>query len=889
MRPVPGRRLFRFPWRTAAQVAADVDEELQFHLDMVARELVEDGWPAEAARVEALRRFGDLEGTKKFCCALDREKETQMKWMQSLEALGQDLRYAGRQLWKSPGFTLIVLLTLTLAVGASTAIFSVVDGVLLRPLPFPEADRLATVLPTSGEGNWNAFSWLNYVDLRDQTRALSGVAAYSGGSINLASVGGEPERLVGIYATSNLFPVLKVQPLIGRFYTPDEDRRGGPRLAVLSEELWERRFGRDPGLLGRAVSLNDEPFTVVGVLAREDQYPATGDVWIPFALTSENLEARGSVFFGALGRLAPGVSFEAAQTEVKGIGDRLAQQYPESNARLTIGMVPLREWMVGDFRTPLLVLLGAVLFVLLIAAVNVANLLLVRAAAREGEVAVRTALGAGRGRIVRQLLTESLVLALLGGAAGVWLAVWLTKGLVALAPLKTSRLEGVGVDSSVLLFALGITLLTGLLFGLAPALQASRTDLNGVLKEGARGSRGRAATRARSGLVVVEVALAVMLLAGAGLLLRSFDRLQSVELGFEPEGVLTFRVALPEAKYDEEEKLRAFTDGLMARLEQMPGVTAAGAMVYGLPMAPTGNVFSFSIEGRPPAPPGQSPILRVGSVTPGALRALKMRVARGRGFTAGDRPGAPQVVLINEAAVREFFPGEDPLGQRILLGWNVDGVQRGGEVVGVLADFKQDTLGGEVEPQLFLPFAQAPLRSLAVTVRTESDPAALAAEARARVLELDPSLPVYSLLTMEEMVAASASQPKFYLLLLGGFAAIAVVLAAVGIYGVIAYGVRQRTQEIGIRMALGASRDRVLRMVVRQGLTLALLGAAAGLAGALFATRGMRSLLYQVSATDPAIYVAVAVVLVAVAGFASWLPARRAAGTDPQLALRGEV
>jgi putative ABC transport system permease protein len=889
MRQLPSRRLFRFPWRTAAQVAADVDEELGFHLDMVARELVEDGWSPEAARTEAVRRFGDLEGTKKFCCALDREKETQMKWMQALEALGQDLRFAGRQLWKSPGLTLIVVLTLTLAVGASTAIFSVVNGVLLRPLPFEDPDSLVIGLPKNEEGDWGAFSVPNFIDWRDQSKTLSAAAAFSGGSINLSSRGGEPERLIGIWTTSPLFSILEAEPLAGRFFAPDEDKPGGPKVAVLSEEVWERRFGRDRGLIGQAVTLNGEPYTVIGVVAREDQYPTTGDVWVPFVFTPENLQQRGAVWFSGIARIAPGVSFEKARAETKTIGDRLEKQYPESNTGNTLDLVQLQEWMVGDFRTPLLVLLGAVLLVLLIAAVNVANLLLVRAASREGEVAVRTALGAGRGRIVRQLLTESVVLALAGGAAGVGLAVWLTKALVALAPLKTSRLEGVGVDGPVLLFALAITVVTGLLFGLAPALQASRADLNGVLKEGARGSRGRAATRARNTLVIVEVALAMVLLAGAGLLLLSFDRLQRVKLGFEPENILTFRITLPEAEYNEGAKLRTFVDRLMERLHQRPGVTAAGAVVFGLPLTSGVDTFSFTVEGRPPAPPGREDSIRTSVATPDFFQVMGMRLARGRGFTATDRDGAAQVVVINEEAARRFFPGEDPLGKRIALGWRVDGVPRGGEVVGILRDFKQSALQSEVEPHLFLPFDQAPREELTVAVRLGSDPAAFATEARALVREIDPDLPVHTVQTMEELLATSASQPKFYMLLLGGFAVIALLLAAIGIYGVIAYGVRQRTQEIGIRMALGASKNRVLGMVVRQGLTLALLGAAAGLAGSLFATRGMASLLYQVSATDPRIYVAVAVVLVAVAAFASWLPARRAAQTDPQLALRGEV
>jgi predicted permease len=552
-------------------------------------------------------------------------------------------------------------------------------------------------------------------------------------------------------------------------------------------------------------------------------------------------------------------------------------------------VTPLTDQILGDTRKPLLILLGAVGFVLLIACVNVANLLLVRAAVREGEIVIRAALGAGRGRIIRQLLTESLVLALAGGAAGVAVASWIVKALIALGPKGIPRLDQAQVDGTALLFALGISLLTGILFGLAPALQTSRTDLGGAIREGTRGSKGRAGTRARGVLVVVETALAVILLAGAGLLIRSFSRLQNVSPGFEPEHAVTFKLQLPENRYSTEDKLRGFTGALMDRLRQLPGVESAGATVAGMPFGGSVDVLTFSVAGRPPAPVDKEEAIRIGTATPEFFKALGLRVVRGRGFTPQDRAGAPQVVVINEAAVRKHFPGEDPLGHRIDLGWTVDDVRRGGEIVGVVADFKQDALEREIEPQVFLPYDQAPLESLSVVLRTRSDSQTLVSAIGSQVRALDPDLPVYGLQPLSELVATSTSQSRFYMLLLGGFAGIALLLAAVGIYGVIAYAVRQRTQEIGIRMALGASRDRVMGMVVRQGLTLALLGAAAGLLGAFLATRGLRSLLYEVSVSDPMTYVGVAAVLIAVAAVASYLPARRAARTEPQLALRGEV
>ncbi|HEV2852110.1 MAG TPA: ABC transporter permease [Thermoanaerobaculia bacterium] len=889
---MPRQRLFRFPWRTAAQVAADVDEELDFHLELMAQELVDEGWPPEGARAEAVRRFGDLEGTRRVCRSLDTRKETQMKWTESLGDFGQDLRFGGRQLAKSPGFTLVAILTLALGIGATISVFSVVYGVVLRSLPWTEPERLVRPLFVSPEGEEHgAFSAPNFVDLRAQSRTLSGLAGVNGGTLNLSGLGAEPERLPAAHVTANYFDVLGVRPLAGRTFAADEDRPGAPRVAVISEELWGRRFGRDPKVIGQSLTLSGQPYTVVGVLARGTQLPSGADVWVPLVFSEQDLRQRGAVYFAAIGRLAPGVSWEQARAELEVIARRLAQQYPDANAGYMKGMTlqSLQENMTSDTRKPLLILLGAVASVLLIACVNVANLLLVRAAAREGEIVIRAALGAGRARIVRQLLTESLVLSLAGGAAGVALAAWVTKMLVKLAPREIPRLEEIGLDGTILLFALGLSLLTGLLFGLAPALQTSRTDLSGVIREGTRGSKGRAATRARGALVVLEMAMAVVLLAGAGLLIRSFARLQQVDPGFNPKGVVTFNLELPASKYSDDAKLRTFMAGLLERLEQLPGVSSAGATVYGMPLDDQVNVLTFSVAGRPPAPPGKEDSMRIANATPDYFRTLGIRIVRGRGFTPQDRDGAPQVVVITEEAARRFFPHEEPLGKRIDLGWTVDDVPRGGEVVGIAADFKQETLSQKSEPQLYLPYDQAPLESLAVVLRSDRDPQVVAAAAKEKVRELDPDLPIYGLQSMADVVAKSTAQSRFYMLLLGGFAVISLVLAAIGIYGVIAYAVRQRTQEIGIRMALGATGERVTRMVVSQGIVLAGVGAVVGLAAALLATRGMQSLLFEVKASDPTIYVGVAAVLVAVAAFASYLPARRAARTDPQLALRGEV
>jgi putative ABC transport system permease protein len=815
-----------------------------------------------------------------------------MKWMDSFGELGQDLRFAARQLAKSPGFTLVAVLTLALGIGATTAIFSVVYGVLLRPLPYPQPDRLVRPLFIDPQGQLHgAFSAPNFLDYRAASRTLSGVSGVHGGTLNLSGNGGEPERLPAAWVSANYFTVLGLKPLAGRVFAPGEDQPGAPRVAVLSEEVWRRRFGGDPGLVGRSLTLSGDSYQVVGILRHGERFPSGADVWVPMVFSPVEMGQRGGVFFGALGRLAPGATLGQARAESGVIARRLRDQYPGDNKGYVEDMTldPMLDRMVGDTRKPLLILLGAVSFVLLIACVNVANLLLVRAAAREGEIVIRAALGAGRARIVRQLLTESLVLALAGGVAGVGLAAWALKLLVSAGPQGIPRLSEIGLDGTALAFAFGISLLTGVLFGLAPALQTSRTDLAGAIREGTRGSKGRGGTRARNVLVVLETALAVVLLAGAGLLIRSFLELQHVDPGFKPDGVITFNLELPTSQYSDEAKLRTVTAALLEKMERLPGVTAAGATVYGMPFAGRVNILTFSVAGRPPDEPGKAPVLRVAAVTPDYFKTLGIPLLKGRGLDSRDRHGAPRVALLNATAVRKLFAGEDPIGKRIEFGpADASGDIPGGEVVGVVGDFKQDALEREIEPQIFLAYDQAPQESLSVVLRSSS-PQLVATAAKQQIRELNPNLPLYGLQPMTEAVATSTSQSRFYMLLLGGFAFVSLVLAAVGIYGVIAYAVRQRSQEIGIRMALGASRERVVRMVVGQGLALAVTGAAAGLLGALFATRWMRSLLFEVSVSDPAIYAGVATVLVLVAAVASWLPARRAAATDPQGVLRGET
>ncbi|HYG62128.1 MAG TPA: ABC transporter permease, partial [Thermoanaerobaculia bacterium] len=709
-----------------------------------------------------------------------------MRWTEALEELGQDVRYAGRQLWKSPAFTLVAVLTLALGTGVTTAIYSVVDTVLLRPLPFAEPDRLVRVLPLTREGSQDAFSVLNFLDWRRQSTSTGGsrgAASYDGVTLNLSG-DGEPERLQGMSVSASFFSVLGVKPLRGRFFTEGDERAGAPRVVVVSEELWRRSFGADPGLVGRAITLNGEPSTVVGITARGARYPFKPDLWIPFVLDEDALNPtnRGALFLNAIARLEPGVSLEKARAEAAAIARRLELQYPEANTGMGMTVEPMQSDIVADVRLPLLVLMGAVVCVLLIACVNVANLLLVRAAARESEIAIRSALGAGRSRIIRQLLTESVGLALLGGAAGVLLAHWLTRLLVRLAPEGTPRLDEAGIDAPVLLFGLGVTILTGLLFGLVPALQASRPDLNRTLKEGARGAKGGGG-RVRHALVVVETALAVILLAGAGLLIQSFARLQQVDLGFDTEGVVTFRFVLPGTKYPERPQIESFVNGIVERVERLPGVRTAGAGFI-MPLSGSDFSLSFTVEGRPPVPQGQEPAIKVQVATPEFFQALGIPLVRGRIFDARDRQGAPRVVLLNQAAARRYFPGENPLGKRIQLGWVRDDERQGGEVVGIVGDMKQVGLDQPAEPELYMPFAQSPVASISVVMRASGDPAALAAAARAQVREADPDLPIYNLGPLSDSIAAASAQPRFYMLLLGAFAAVALLLAAVGIYGV---------------------------------------------------------------------------------------------------------
>ena len=887
MRPFASlRRAFRWPTRSTAQVAADVDAELEFHLEQQARDLVAAGWPRDTARAEAERRFGDLAYTRRYCRTQDQGLERRTRAALALGALTDDARFALRQLRRQPGFAAVALLTLALGIGANTAIFSVVHGVLLRPLPFADPGRLVRIAETS-RGELNTVSPTNFVDWREQSRSFTGMAAVSNGQAALTGAG-EPEQLRYAQATAQLFDVLGVPPLLGRTFAAGDDRWGGPRVVVLNEGLWRRRFGADPGIVGRPVVLDGESYEVIGVVPAEGAYPSTAELWTPLAFDPAELPGmRGAHWLRVLARLRPDVEVAQGAAEMAAIARRLERQYPEKNTAAGTDVAVLHDVMVGDVRTPLLVLLGAVGVVLLIACANVANLLLARAVGREGEIAVRAALGAGRGRIVRQLATESVVLALLGGAAGAAVAVLGVRALVAVTPDGVvPRLDTVRVDGTVLGVTLALAVLVGLLFGLAPVVQGMRLSLDRTLREGGRGTGGsRRAVRAVDVLAGAEIALAVVLVAGAALLIRSFDRLRAVDPGVDVARVVTFDLQLPEARYGELDLQRAFNERLLGELRALPGVQHAGA-VFGLPFSGFAYSLSFEVAGRPPVAPGERPSIQIRVATPDYFAAVGIPVRRGRGFGADDRAGAGRVILVNEAAARRFFPGQEPLGQQMSLGWTRDSVRMGGTIVGVVGDVRQFGLAEQPLPEIYVPYAQWPVDFTSIVLRTAGDPDAILAAARERVRQLDPALPLARVTTLERLAADTVAQPRFYMLLLGGFAALALVLAAVGVYGVIAYAVGRRTREIGVRMALGATSRRVLRDVVLRALALGGAGLAVGLVGALAATRLLRSQLYEVAPTDPATFAAVAVLLLLVAVAAAWVPARRASRVSPTAAMR---
>jgi putative ABC transport system permease protein len=867
----------------------EMDEEMRFHIDAHAADLVGGG----VAQQEALRRarveFGGIERVKEEC--------RDAVGVSFLEMLFQDVRQGTRSMLRTPVFTAIALIVLALGIGANTAIFSVVDAVLLRPLAYRDSNRLVTIL-MNGEGPVSAG---NYIDWRDQSRSFTAMSAAEAWSPNLTGFD-SPEHLPGLKVTQDLFPMLGIDPMLGRLFVPEEDKEGANREVIISYRLWQRRFSSDPSVLGKAIVLDGNGYVIVGVMPQEFQFApfwaTKAELWAPGAFGPGVHAGGGSLRIFA--RLKDGVSLTQARAEIASITARLEQQFPGTNRNVV--MTPLKEKVVGPIETPLLVLLAAVAFVLLITCANVAHMLLARAATRQKEIAVRAALGARRGRLVRQFLTESLLLGGIGGVLGLLIAVLGTRALIAMSPTNIPRVQTVSIDLHAALFLFAATVLTTIGFGLVPALQASSVNVNDTLKEGGRGnSEGLDRNRLRSLLVVSEFALALMLLIGAGLMIRTFAALEAVDPGFNPHNVISMIVSVSGSKEEDPGRRELFYRQLIERVRSLPGVQAAGAINH-LPLAGDLWGWHFAIEGRPKPRPGEKPGAVYRMVTPGYFAAMQLPIVRGRDITDSDNATAPGVIIINEQAARQYWPGEDPLGKRVSFADDTtDPKTTWLTIIGIAKDAKQDSWTDKATPEAYLAAfqnhdylgdsgteASKHMDYITLVARAAGNPALTASAMKEVSRAFDRNLAITQVVTMDGVVAEANAQPRFEMLLLTIFAAVALALAAVGIYGVISYSASRRTHEIGVRMSLGATRCDVLLLVVRQGLWLAVAGSVAGIAGALLLSRLMAKLLYGVQPTDPATFGAVAVGLGVVAMLACYLPARRAMHIDPMAALRYE-
>ena len=803
-----------------------------------------------------------------------------------METLWQDLKFGARMLAKNPGFTAVAVLTLALGIGANTAIFSVVNAVLLRPLPYPEPDRLIRVWESNPQRGWLDFSASapNFEDWRKSNQVFSQLAAQEFTTFNLTGVG-DPERIATLSVTTNFFPTLGASPALGRNFLPEEEQAGKNHVVLVSHGLWQRRFGGDPQLIGRTIQLSGESYTVVGIMPPHFPFTRRTELWVPMILDAavQPWRAhRSNHTLSVIGRLKPGVSLEQAQAQMDTLARQLAQQYPASNAGWGILLRTFYDWLIPEeMRRAFGLLLGAAGFVLLIACANVASLLLARATSRQREVAIRSALGAGRLRVVRQLLTESCLLAGLGGAAGLLLALWGVNLIAAHPPLDIPRMDEVEINRGVLGFALGISLLTTLIFGLVPALQVSRINLSEAFKEGGRSLAGGARHRARQVLVIAQIALALVLLIGAGLMVQSFVRLGRVALGFNPENVLKLQTALPVTQYVERSKRAAFYAQALERIRALPGVRGAGAASH-TPLSPGNWAMEVAIEGR--APSSQEPLSAdARAVTPQYFHTMCIPLLRGRDFTEQDGPDSTNII-ISDAMARRFWPDEDPIGKRFRPGdrnpWMT--------IVGVVGDVHHISLDQDRRPTFYFSSAQLGFNALAIVVRTSANPESFAAAVRKEIAALDRDLPIYSVGTMSAIVSDAAGQPRFQATLLGLFAVVALALAAVGIYGVISFAVARRTREIGIRLALGAQASDVFKLVVGEGMKLTIFGVSLGLAASWALTRLMVGLLFGISATDPVTFLIVSLLLAGVALAACYIPARRAMRVDPIVALHYE-
>jgi len=863
-----------------------MDAELKFHIEAYAEDLVRSGLPRQEAMRRARLEFGGIERAKEEC--------REARGVTFFESLAQDLRYGLRMLRKSPGFTAVAVLPLALGIGANTAIFSVVYAVVLKPLPYANSEQLFNVFEVQPQQGVRGTGWsyANFAELREQNSVFSEMTGSQHHQLTLTGRD-EPSVVNTSVVTAELFSAFGEKPLAGRVFFSDDGKPGAPPVVILSENLWRGSFGADPSLIGSSINLDKRSYTVIGIMPSAFRFPQLTEseqLWIPLVqdpLFGSWMERRGGHWLQVTGRLKPGVSVTQAQTELDGIGARLAKTFPAENNGWAIRMVPLQEMIVENAKTPLLVLLGAVGLVLLIACANIANLLLTRATSRAREIAVRTALGAGRARIVRQLLSETAVLGLLGGVTGIALAYWGVQGLSSLLPSSLPRVNAIRVDNLVMGFALLLSAIVSCAFGLAPALFAANSDLQSSLREGGgRSGESRKRRRARSFLAAGEIALAMVLLVAAGLLLRSFSKLTSVSPGFDVRHIVKADISLPQFQYSTPQQWTAFSDELLARIQAEPGLQDS-AVAVPRPIADGCVNLAFDIVGTPPLSAGASRTASYVSVSPDYFRVMGIPLLSGRFFDRRDILSSPRVTLISKTMARLYFPNQDPLGKQLIFGFPPgSGAIR--EIVGIVGDVRDVSLGEDPGPMMYVPYAQAPFWGANVVVKSTLSPSSVAAAIRQEVQKMDKDLPVTDVETMPDIMETSLAQPRFRTFLLGVFAAMALVLAATGIFGVISYSVSCRTNEIGIRVALGASRSSILSMVLRESLVLTFAGMALGVPCALAASQLLGHLLFNVSANDPATLAAVACTLAAVATLAGYIPARRAMRVDPMVALRYE-
>ena len=869
--PLRLRSLFR-----RGQVEAELNEELRYHLERQIEVNTAAGMSVEEARYAALRAMHGLDQRKEEC--------RDMRRVRLIEDLWQDFRFGLRSLLKRPGFTAIALLALALGIGANTAIFSLVNAVILQPLPYRDPDRLISVYGTRNRSTQGSVGPTDFLDYRSQNKTFEQFAA--SGSMMLPrnlTGSGEPERLNASIITGNYFDTFGVRPALGRGFSLENEKTGQDHVTVLSHAFWQTRFGGDPNIVNKTINLDGKAYEVLGVMPAEVVLPQPAQLWVPINFDADpEMKMRNARFLRGIGRLKEGVTLDQAQTDTDLIAAQLEQQYPDSNTGWSLRLIPLREILVGGSRTMLFILFGAVGFVLLIACANVANLLLVRAAARQKEIAMRTALGASRLRIIRQMITESLLLAIFGGALGALLAVAGVKLLVSLGEDNIPRTANVKIDATVLAFTLLISLATGLLFGLAPAIRTMKENLVDALKDGIRGgSEATVKNRTRSLLVVFESAIAVMLLIAAGLLIRSLVALQNVDPGFDPNNVLTLRVDLPRQKYNTPEKASNFFEQLETRVAGLPGVEAVG-LITDLPLSGEARDMPYRVEGRPAT--SDIAFVDFRRVNKNYFSAMRIPLRRGRNFTEQEVRQSDKAIVVSQAFVDSVFPNEEALGKRLII-WS--GIRNEPyEIIGIVGDTRYQSLQGEPSATMYVPTRE--LLFVNLVIRTQGDPLSLVGGVRKEVNALDPDQPIAAIRPMTEWVAMSAAGARYRTTLLGLFALLAMILAATGIYGVMSYSVAQRTQEIGVRMALGARPLDVLKLVVRQGMMLVLIGVIVGLAGALALTRVMSSLLFGVTERDPITFVAVAALLIVVAFISCFVPAHRATRIDPLIALRCE-